>query len=175
MRLSGFLLFILSGILVTCAKPISNVHHYIYLVNNTDKPIYIGSGVFEASENCVLAHSSDSVLAKNAPNIWYTQPLPRCWEWYLKGKGTLDIFDGVDFVHNTDQYTNEWSGATKEYYEEYALYEKEHTLITLWFDLNDLEQLNWRFTFPPTEQMLDMGVILGMTREEVISKYGISD
>ena len=114
-----------------------NEHHCIYFVNDTDIDLYVGR-VLSAAD-FVPAHSADSVCKLDDSGLWGIFDKPETGYEQLS-RTVIRVFDENNYNHQ---------GTTKEKID----YTNQHTLVTWTLTLEDLQRLNWRLTYPPTEEM----------------------
>ncbi len=122
-------------------KPDPNTHHYVFFVNESNQDLFVGYVM--SSAVLVPAHSADSVN-RIVPklDVPYT-----CYEDYQEGGWIIiRVFDDVRYPVYPEK-------------DRYA-FEKQHTILTWRLDYDDILRLNWRLTYPPTEEMKDLKVSL---------------
>ena len=97
----------------------------------------------------VPAHSADSVCRIGNYSLMEElfNPGATCYEDYQEGGWIIiRVFDDVRYPVYPEK-------------DRYA-FEKRHTILTWRLDYDDILRLNWRLTYPPTEEMKDLKVSL---------------
>jgi hypothetical protein len=155
-----FLSLVIVTFLLSCegVEP-DGLHHFVYFDNQTNQPLYIGSW-WHGQKDCIPAHSADSVLKIGII------PSTSCL-------GNL-LYKGAH-GYEWDEEHRIIVCDVENWGEQYAdfVFILSHTLMDMSISLTDLQRLNWRLTFPPTENMKDL--TMTPSYEEIISKYGAGD
>jgi hypothetical protein len=157
----GIMIILLMWLSSSCREKFDpNFHHYVFFVNDSDQHLYVGKTM--SSSSLVYAHSADSVCRFG--NITIMEEL------FNHGGTSYDDYDEEEFFQIC--VFDEVSYPNYPEKERFAYYEL-HTILTWEITLSDLRRLNWRLTFPPTENMKDL--TMTPSYEEIIAKYGAGD